>query len=745
MMSNSNQITYIGRISNHRIALLVGSEDIAHGWPPRFVSSPTGSNLKCLQYTRTALQPLILSLIIALFTQSVNAQVPNILKNQPNFSSPSNAKGQTNKGDTISFKHRDDLADSITISFRYMDSLRSDHIDSSIDDFTKIYTVPASYVTLGNNGIASFPVLFSPILKDGWDAGFHQFDLYKYTLEDTRFFKTTRPFTQLTYMLGSGKEQLIKILHTQNIKPNWNVGLEYRLIASPGFFQTQNSNDNSYRFFINYQGKRKRYAAYFVLLGNKLTVSENGGIQNDSFLVDPSRKKRFAVPVNLGGDVSQSYTIFSSPVNTGNLYSDFTAFFRQSYDFGIKDSIIINDSTTDYLFYPKFRFQHTINYSSYTYNFRDTLTDITSARSDSTIFSQWYNITVDPYPWLNFYLKDKWKFVSNDFSIKQFPETKNPLQFIEVGVRLENFSGTFSSSPRPLYLVQVFPAPAINKTYYNVILHGEYRNKTRNRKWDALLKGEFYATGLNAADYNAYAALTRFLNPKFGDVQVSFQNVNRSPSYIFNGNSSFNLDSNSLTKKENITVISAMATNPRFTIMARNISITNYTYFKNYYQTDQFNGFVNITQITASTKNKISGHLNLYSDFILQQTTGNNPIRVPLFFTRQRLAFEGNFYKNLFLSAGLDVKYNTPYKANNYSPLMGHFFPQDTVTISNLPQLDVYFDFRIKSFTGVVKLENLNTIDFSNGLSFTNNSFAAPLYPTPGLIFRIGVRWYFVN
>jgi hypothetical protein len=691
-------------------------------------------------------------LAILLFAQSVNAQMPNILRNRPNISSSStnpNAKGQSKKSDsTLSFQHRDDLADSITISFRYLDSLKNDNLDSSLDDFNKIYSVPANYVTLGNNGTAAFPVLFSPLLKAGWDAGFHAYDLYKYTLEDTRFFKTTRPFTQMTYLLSSGKEQVIKILHTQNIKPNWNAGIEYGLISSPGFFQTQNSNINNYRFFSNYQGKRKRYAAYFVLVGNKINTSENGGIQNDSFLLDPNRKKRFAVPVNLGGDVGQTFNVFSTKVNTGNLYSNFTAFFRQSYDFGIKDSLIINDTTTEFLFYPKFRFQHTINYSSYGYKFQDNVSG--NVTLDSTLFKDWYDTTlIIQNDSLKFKLQDKWKFVSNDFSIRQFPETKNPAQFIEAGIRLENFSGEFLKGK---YFPQLIILPAyktlyssIKKNFYNIVLHGEYRNKTRNKKWDALLKGEFYATGLNAADYSAIATLTRFLNQKLGDVQVSFQNVNRSPSYIFDGFSSFNLDSSSLTKKENITLISVMAANPKFTIMARNISITNYTYFKNYYQTDQFNGLVNITQVTASTKNKIVGHLNLYSDFIVQQTTGDNPIRVPLFFTRQRLSFEGNFYKNLFLSMGLDVKYNTPYKANNYSPAMGHFFPQDTTTISNLPQLDAYFDFRIKSFTGIIKMENLNTVNFSHGFDFTNNSFAAPNYPTPGLIFRIGVQWNFVN
>ena len=619
--------------------------------------------------------------------------------------------------------------------------MKSDKLDSSVSDFNKIYSVPANYITLGNNGSAAFPILFTPLLKSGWDAGFHAYDLYMYTLENTQFYKTTRPFTELTYLLATGKEQLIKVQHTQNIKPNWNAGIEYRLISSPGFFQTQNSNHNNYRFFSNYQGNKKRYAAYFVLLGNKLSASENGGIQNDSSLLDPTMKKRFTIPVNLGGNVEQSYNVFSTKVNTGNFYSNFTAFFRQSYDFGIKDSIIINDSTTDYLFYPKFRFQHTINYSTYTYRFRDTLTNPAYARRDSAVLKKWYGLTLNPSAGLNFFVQDKWKFVSNDFAIKQFPETKNPAQFIEAGLRLENFSAAFTSSPDSMN-----PSPvALNKNFYNIVLHGEYRNKTRNKKWDALLKGEFYATGLNAGDYNAYATLTRFLNSKLGDVHVTFQNVNRSPSYIFEGSSSFNFNNNLNTKKENITVISAEADNPKFTLLARNISIANYTYFTNYYKTDQFNGLVNLTQFVASTKNKVVGHLNLYSDFTVQQTAGNNPVRVPLFFTRQRLAFEGVFFKNLNLSTGIDVKYNTPYKANNYSPVMGHFFPQDSATISNAPELSAYFNFRIKSFTGLVKVENLNTVSFQDGFGFTNNNFAAPNYPTPGYIFRIGVQWRFVN
>lgn len=676
----------------------------------------------------TLIQKISVLIVLLLCIHFADAQLPNFKSGNP-LGGMRNMGGGNSGSDTIAFEHRDDLKDSITIYYFHLNSLVKELLDSSLNDYGKVYTVPAGYVTLGNNGNAAYPILFTPLLKAGWDAGFHAYDLYKFTVDNTRFFQTTKPYTQLGYYLASGKEQVVKVLQTQNIKPNWNAGIEYQMISSPGVFQTQNTNHNSYRFFSNYRGKRKRYGAYLVLLGNKLNSSENGGIQADSFLLDPTLKNRLSVPVNLGGD-NETPNIFSTKINTGTLYTNFTAFFRQSYDIGKKDSIIINDSTTEYLFYPKLRFQHSITYTSSRYQFKDTLSNPTYARLDSAFFKEHYDTSLNPTYGLNFLVQDRWKFVSNDFVALSYPDTKNLGQYVEAGLRVENFSGHFESG---------------KKNFFNIVLHGEYRNKTRNRKWDANLNGELYTAGLNAGDFNAYVSLTRTLNQKFGDVQVTFQNVNRSPSYIYEGNSSFNFGNALNTKKENITVLTAMANNPRFTLMARNISIANYTYFKSFYQTDQFNGLVNITQVTASTHTKVVGHLNLYSDFIVQQTAGNNPIRVPLFYTRQRLAFEGVFYKNLNLSTGIDINYNTPYKPYNYSPVMGKFFPQDSVTISNLPQVSAFFNFRIKSFFAFIKAENLNTLDVQHNFGFTNNSFVAPLYPLPGMVIRFGVKWGFVN
>src|SRR6187401_3323715 len=100
--------------------------------------------------------------------------------------------GQVAQKDSSGFQQRDDLKDSITISYRYMEALRRYTLDSSVNDFDKYFPVPASYQYLGNNGSASFPLIFTPNAKAGWDAGFHAFDVYRYTLEGTKFYKTTR-------------------------------------------------------------------------------------------------------------------------------------------------------------------------------------------------------------------------------------------------------------------------------------------------------------------------------------------------------------------------------------------------------------------------------------------------------------------------------------------------------------------------------------------------------------------------
>jgi hypothetical protein len=624
-----------------------------------------------------------------------------------------------------SLEHRDKFEDSISLYYQLPYSTQALKLDSSITDFTRRFPIPAHHVFLGNTGNATRSILFAPTLKSGWDPGYHAFDSYRWRPDAVRFFNTTRPFTELGYMLGGKAEQIIEITHTQNIRPNWNASFQYRLINSPGYFKSQKTNHNNYLITSWYQSVNKRYNNYLILLANGLQSDENGGIKSDQdYLSDPIYKERFNIPTNIGGDVQYQSNLYSSKLNTGHRYNDFNFVITQQYDLGKKDSIV-SDSTVIPLFYPRVRFEHTFRFSKYKFLFKDNV-------PDSAYYNDVFHIPVH-----NIYdtvlIRDRWKEIVNDFSIYQYPDAKNLLQFVKVGLAIQNLTGEFTTT---------------NVSYFNMAVHGEYRNKTRDKKWDMAAIGALYISGLNIGDYHGEFVLKRFVGKKQTYVDFEFRNVNRTPSFNFDSRSSFYVDVPKTFKKENTTNLTASFFHPgsNLKVTGNYFLVSNYSYFKNYYEAEQYEPLFNLFIVSIEKKFKMGKGWVWYSDVFLQKETGNAPVQVPLIFTRNRIGYEGNLgFKNLNISMGFEVNYHLPYKADGYSAPSGLFFYQDSISIKNRLFVASYLHFRIRSLRTFIRAENLNSFTIRNGLGLGVHNFAAPDYPYPGFNLRLGILWSFVN
>lgn len=639
-----------------------------------------------------------------------------------NSSYDQNGRQTQNNAPKDSLQHRDRYADSITIFYRYYDSTRNRKLDSSLNDFTTRFPQPYYYNTLGNFGTAAHSLLFSPLMKAGWDAGFHQFDIYNFTVEDTKFYQTTRPYTELAYLLGNKAEQLIDLTHTQNRKSNFNFSFEYRFTNSPGTYKTQNASNNNIRLTSHYQSPNKRYESFFIFISNKNAASENGGLKDVHKLDSLSLNNPFELETRLGIASAATASPFNTSVNTGNIYKQNTFLYRHQYDFGQKDSLV-TDSVTYKLFYARFRLQHTLTIKSSSYNYLDD-------GVDSLSYKNYFNYTTKPDT-LQF--KDVWSNVTNELSVISFPEKKNQSQYLKVGTALQILKGTFADTGLA--------------NFHNIYILGEYRNRTRNQKWDVEANGQLYLNGLNAGDYAAYISLKRQLSKKIGNLQLGFQNVNRTPSFIFNPLTSFPVSDKQNFKKENKLRLFAGYDNPKyaFRLNGEYFLVNNYTYFDSFFVARQYATLFNYLHISAEKKIRLSKYWNWYTEVHLQQTTGNAPVHVPFLLTRNRIAFEGNFYTNLFLSTGVEIRYYTNFQADNYSPFTGQFFYQTGFTTANRPDVNLFFHFRIKSFKGFVRLENINTINPSKGFTFNKYNFVAEQYPDRGVWFRFGVWWNFVN
>jgi len=161
----------------------------------------------------------------------------------------------------------------------------------------------------------------------------------------------------------------------------------------------------------------------------------------------------------------------------------------------------------------------------------------------------------------------------------------------------------------------------------------------------------------------------------------------------------------------------------------------------------QESSLFNVLRMTLEKTIRLGKHWNWHADIYFQQVIGDAQVHMPPIYARNRIAYEGNLgFKNLDIALGLEARYRAPYKADGYSPVLGRFSYQDTLTIRNpLPDIAAYVHFRIRPFKAFVRVENLNTARDLDGFGFTRNNLVAPGYALPGLQFRLGVYWSFVN
>ena len=115
---------------------------------------------------------LFYSLLILCVTGIADAYAQNPMRRLPGMGGGGMRGGAATQD---SLKRRDNNEDSITIWYRYLDTTVAQRLDSSIVDFYKRFPVPANYTYLGNLGLAARPLGFNPLLKSGWDPGFHAF------------------------------------------------------------------------------------------------------------------------------------------------------------------------------------------------------------------------------------------------------------------------------------------------------------------------------------------------------------------------------------------------------------------------------------------------------------------------------------------------------------------------------------------------------------------------------------------
>ena len=199
-------------------------------------------------------------------------------------------------------------------------------------------------------------------------------------------------------------------------------------------------------------------------------------------------------------------------------------------------------------------------------------------------------------------------------------------------------------------------------------------------------------------------------------------------------------------KNEKINTVKLKANTQWLSAEAQITRLDDYLYFSDDDTSDtiiistpkQYNKAINYLSVKVSKELKFR-KFALDNTILFQQVTqGENILNVPKLITRNTLYFSDHvFNKAMFLQTGFTFQAFTKYYANDYNPLIGVFYVQETTKIGDFPLVDFFINARVRQVRIFLKAEHLNA-------SFTGrNYYAAPNYPYKDFIVRFGLVWTF--
>jgi hypothetical protein len=618
-----------------------------------------------------------------------------------------------NKTNTSDWEH-----ENARVLYKYLNSNKLHTPDTSIHTFHRRPFSQPWYRDLGNSGTPARNLLFTPENRVGPTLGYHVFDVYRFDVDSLKYYNTNRPYSFFKFQLGSKLEQMAEIMHTQNVRPNWNFSFHYRKINSPGYYQLQRANNDNFNFTTYYQSKNLHYELYGGLIYNRQQQDENGGIVNDSLLLDENYNERRTIPVRFAAASAQTSVPRSTVVN---LLRDFTVFVQHGYTFGRTDTLYNEDSTKFSLqITPRFGLTHRFNVSTSKHRYKDT-------RPDSLRYIDFFNrgfLQTD-----SVFSQQQWLKVDNAVMLNGFlGKRQNQVLFSAgLGIRSDRFRNKF-----------VIDSNTINITSNYFI--GELKKEALEAgKWFYNANAIFYLTGDAAGSSVLNASLGKDIK-NIGNILIGAkQEINIAP---FNYSIYYNqFDTISATfSKESVTTLFVTLESARLgvTVGARSYLISNYIYLNQKQLPAQYAPSFNIAQLWAR---KIFRWRSLVFDNELayQQYTAGAPVNIPLLLGRHQLSIEKQVFGSaLRIATGIEVRYHSPYSTAGYSPFFNRFYYQNTYLVSNDPEGSVFFNFRIKNFRAYLMGDQVQQL-------FAKNAIVSQGYATQNFMIRFGFVWALMN
>ncbi len=564
---------------------------------------------------------------------------------------------------------------------------------------------PFGYRHIGQLGAPAEPMFLSTEHTSGLDLGFHQFDPYWLTSNRVKLYNTYRPYTLAAYQQGSKNEIAASLIHTQNITPEWNAGIELHRYRTDGFYPRQVSKITNFNANTGYESKNGFFHVNAGYLINSVKVDENGGVADAEILIDSSIFDKSLVAVQLDSAM--------------NYWKNDNVFLQNSFDFGPSAEVKMNDTLTQRMIVPKVRVLHFAEWERRSFLFYDDAVD--------NYFYQHINIdSLKTRDSLNY---DR---LSNEIAIG-FPVSSKPL--------IRNFTGNVFFRHDLYKINSALPDQEIQ----NGIIGGSLfqsigLDSSDGPKLTINLKGEYNLLSYNKGDFYLSGAIA-FRMFSNGAIFFEASKSKNHPALIqqnylsnhFQWQNSFSSSKTSSLKS------TFVITSWKLVLGGKLFSIENPVYWNSSALPSQYPGSLTGYAVFFGKNFQIKG-FHFDNELQYQQFNPDSIVSLPSFFSRHSLYFEDNLFKGALTSkVGIDVRYTADHYGPAYMPAIGQFYIQHFEKLNYYPVADLFISIKIKGVRAFAMVQNIDQDLFSKVY------FSAYRYPMPDRAFKLGIEWRFWN
>jgi hypothetical protein len=555
-------------------------------------------------------------------------------------------------------------------------------LDTTINNYhrwTYVQRLNYFYKDLGVMGTALSPIFPQVPGSIGAWSGFETYEPY-YNSEEPHYFDTKSPYTRMHVIWGGQGRAMTRVEFSRNINPRWNFGFNYRPILVEKMIQREPKTNRAtvshyYDFYTTYKSKDDRYLLLFNFRRMRHRVIENGGVKVDSTIFD----SEIAQP-NLTGAHSEAY---------------------------IRNIHIFHA----YQLARPFQLYHIADFTKKTNSFEDDLTKDSNSFFDNTEPVE----RNDPNK-----VTDVTTFISQqqELGIKGNAASL----FYAAHIKFRTFEYTIPYSYlRPdsiLYPPQISGA----ETYLGGQLSLRLDSLTEISGTAEYLLGGFYK--IDASIQSPWLD---------GYFKSSLSKPGSMQQYYLGSHDRWSQNFNPISSTQAHGLLKFIKGPIDFRAGGTFTFLHNYVYFKQVAPTLANSQTVlpvqsSGNQSTFAPEVRLSARFFdhfyfkpqvIYNTFI---ANADSALRIPDVFINVQLTYENNLFKNhLQVQAGIDVHWQSTYKALGYDLAIQQFYVQDKQLSEAFPVTDVFFTGKMRRARFFFKYHNVVQ-------AFTGRGYI----PTPG-------------